>query len=100
MEELNGCFQAVPSELSYPSKVMGQLIVCDGTDFYIVVKTRKIEVHYEQSEPDGQGKVQNLPHYKIGGFVKVKPETLEKHNGVDRFIPCELKTENPTNNDE
>lgn len=93
MEDLNGCFQAKPSEISYPGLVMGQLIVVDATEFYIVVKTRNIEVHYEQSKPDGQGKVINEPHYKIGGFVKIKPETLEKHNGVDKFIPCNLKLE-------
>lgn len=100
MEELNGCFKGQPSEISYPSEVMGQLIICDAKDFYIVVKTRKIEVHYEQSEPDGQGKVKNEPHYKIGGFIKIKPETLAKHNGIDRFIPCDLKIENPDNSDE
>lgn len=84
----NGCFKGKPLEISYPSEVMGQLIVCDGTDFYIVVKTRNIETYYEPSKPARDGSVKNEPHYKIGGFVKVDPRTIQKHDGKSSFISC------------
>lgn len=74
----NPMFEAeVTDEVKIPvSRVFGQLIVSQGVP-YIVVETRENE-SYEEFHP--QTKESTGIHYKIGGFVKVKGNTIRYLN--------------------
>lgn len=71
-------YKGCPININIP-EVSGQLIVSKATDFYIVVNTRMIEEYYELNQIDhDRDDVESQKHYKIGGFVKVHPNSIKR----------------------